>query len=190
MSRRPNMDGPRNPHVRFGDLDKGAPLSPTPIPDANRSNGASIRRGISRLELCCRRKAATQNPFIPGGSSFLEGRRVRLVPRRVGVSQHRLPSKFSSAFLTTGATSTSLGRDHFESLSAMGAVKSYAGFSHGADCTCDATRRQAGAGTVGLVADRLSRNAVLIELNPEYLELARSRIANDAPLFAQVDVIR
>ena len=47
-----------------------------------------------------------------------------------------------------------------------------------------------GAGTVGLVADRLGRNAVLIELNPEYLELARSRIANDAPLFAQVEVIR
>jgi DNA modification methylase len=41
-----------------------------------------------------------------------------------------------------------------------------------------------GAGTTGLVADRLQRNALLIELNPEYAEMARNRIINDAPLFA------
>jgi DNA modification methylase len=43
-----------------------------------------------------------------------------------------------------------------------------------------------GAGTTGLVADRLGRNAILIELNPEYAEMARGRIHNDAPLFANV----
>jgi DNA modification methylase len=43
-----------------------------------------------------------------------------------------------------------------------------------------------GAGTTGLVADRLGRNALLIELNPEYAELARHRIYDDAPLFAEV----
>lgn len=36
-----------------------------------------------------------------------------------------------------------------------------------------------GAGTTGLVADRLQRNAILIELNPGYAQLARSRIAAD-----------
>lgn len=41
-----------------------------------------------------------------------------------------------------------------------------------------------GAGTTGLVADRLQRDAVLIELNPEYAEMAKRRIFNDAPLFA------
>jgi len=41
-----------------------------------------------------------------------------------------------------------------------------------------------GAGTTGLVADRLQRNAVLIELNPEYAEFARRRIYGEAPLFA------
>lgn len=41
-----------------------------------------------------------------------------------------------------------------------------------------------GAGTTGLVADRLQRNATLIELNPEYAALARRRIDGDAPLFA------
>jgi len=44
----------------------------------------------------------------------------------------------------------------------------------------------AGAGTTGLVADRLQRDAILIELNPEYVEMARKRIFNDAPLFAEV----
>jgi DNA modification methylase len=43
-----------------------------------------------------------------------------------------------------------------------------------------------GAGTTGLVADRHKRDAILIELNPEYAEMARRRIFNDAPLFAEV----
>jgi DNA modification methylase len=46
-----------------------------------------------------------------------------------------------------------------------------------------------GAGTTGLVADRLQRNAILIEINPEYAAMASKRIANDAGgLFATVDV--
>jgi DNA modification methylase len=43
-----------------------------------------------------------------------------------------------------------------------------------------------GAGTTGLVADRLQRNALLIELNPEYAAMARARIIGDAPMFADV----
>jgi DNA modification methylase len=43
-----------------------------------------------------------------------------------------------------------------------------------------------GAGTTGLVADRLGRNAILIELNPEYAEMAERRIRGDAGMFAQV----
>ena len=43
-----------------------------------------------------------------------------------------------------------------------------------------------GAGTTGLVADRLRRHATLIELNPAYGELQRERIFGDAPLFAEV----
>lgn len=44
-----------------------------------------------------------------------------------------------------------------------------------------------GAGTTGLVADRLGRNAILIELNPQYAKMAENRIHNDAPLFATVE---
>lgn len=43
-----------------------------------------------------------------------------------------------------------------------------------------------GAGTTGLVADRLGRNSILIELNPEYAEMARERVRGDGPLFAEV----
>ena len=43
-----------------------------------------------------------------------------------------------------------------------------------------------GSGTTGLVADRLQRNAILIELNPTYASMAKRRLTNDAPLFAEV----
>lgn len=36
-----------------------------------------------------------------------------------------------------------------------------------------------GAGTTGLVADRLQRNAILIEMNPEYAAMAERRIKGD-----------
>jgi DNA methylase len=44
-----------------------------------------------------------------------------------------------------------------------------------------------GAGTVGLVADRLGRNCIGIELNPEYARMAEQRIKSDSPLFASVE---
>jgi DNA modification methylase len=43
-----------------------------------------------------------------------------------------------------------------------------------------------GAGTTGLVADRLQRNAILIELNPAYADMARKRLSGDAGMFAEV----
>lgn len=43
-----------------------------------------------------------------------------------------------------------------------------------------------GAGTTGLVADRLQRDCIGIELNPAYADIAERRIRGDSPLFAQV----
>jgi DNA modification methylase len=43
-----------------------------------------------------------------------------------------------------------------------------------------------GSGTTALVADRLRRNAVLVELNPVYAETARDRLSGDAGMFAEV----
>ena len=54
-------------------------------------------------------------------------------------------------------------------------------------CACDAPAVPAtvldpfaGSGTVGLVADREVRDAILIEISPEYAAMARKRIADDA----------
>ena len=65
------------------------------------------------------------------------------------------------------------------------------GWSPPCDCVvdtvpCTVLDPFGGAGTVGLVADRLGRDAILIDLNPDYADMARERIRNDAPLFAEV----
>lgn len=44
-----------------------------------------------------------------------------------------------------------------------------------------------GAGTTGLVASRLQRHAILCEINPQYAQMARDRIAADAPLIGVVE---
>jgi DNA modification methylase len=46
----------------------------------------------------------------------------------------------------------------------------------------------AGAGTVGLVAERLGRDAILIELKPAYAAMAERRIREEAPLLTAVAV--
>lgn len=43
-----------------------------------------------------------------------------------------------------------------------------------------------GAGTTGMVADRLDRHAILIELNPRYTAMAERRIKQDGGIFAEV----
>ena len=45
-----------------------------------------------------------------------------------------------------------------------------------------------GAGTTGLVADRLGRDAILCELNPSYADLARARIKDDNPMFSDITI--
>lgn len=45
-----------------------------------------------------------------------------------------------------------------------------------------------GAGTTGMVADRLGRNAILIELNPAYAAMTSNRIEDDAGMFATVNL--
>ena len=45
-----------------------------------------------------------------------------------------------------------------------------------------------GSGTTGLVADRLQRDAILIELNPAYAAMAKRRIEAEAGLLARVEI--
>ena len=44
----------------------------------------------------------------------------------------------------------------------------------------------AGAGTVGLVADKLGRDAILIEISEDYADMAQRRIQDAAPLFTEL----
>ena len=61
-------------------------------------------------------------------------------------------------------------------------------------CTCDTEAVVparvldpfAGSGTTGMVAVRLGRNATMIEISPEYAQMAKSRIEDDNPLLVQV----
>jgi DNA modification methylase len=43
-----------------------------------------------------------------------------------------------------------------------------------------------GAGTTGLVADRLQRDCIGIELNPAYAEIARARLRGDGGMFTEI----
>ncbi len=45
-----------------------------------------------------------------------------------------------------------------------------------------------GAGTVGLVADRLGRDGIMFELNPEYAAIAERRLHSDGGMFIDVQV--
>ena len=63
------------------------------------------------------------------------------------------------------------------------------------DCKCETEKYKSGtvldpfggSGTTGLVANNLGRDAILIELNEEYVEIAKKRIGGDNPLFSEVE---
>jgi DNA modification methylase len=44
----------------------------------------------------------------------------------------------------------------------------------------------AGAGTTGVVAAKLGRDAVLIELNPEYCRMATARLKKELGMLAEI----
>lgn len=46
-----------------------------------------------------------------------------------------------------------------------------------------------GAGTVALVADRLGRNSVSVELNPDYVEIAERRLTRDVGPFLRPEIV-
>ena len=62
-------------------------------------------------------------------------------------------------------------------------------------CACDAGEPVpctvidpfGGSGTVGLVADRLGRDAIVIEISETYADMARGRISGDAPLLVEIE---
>ena len=70
-----------------------------------------------------------------------------------------------------------------------------AGWQPGCECSagdpipCTVLDPFSGSGTTGVVARRLGRSYLGIELNREYIEMSRRRIEEDAPMFNAVDVV-
>ncbi|RLG68671.1 MAG: hypothetical protein DRO11_08735, partial [Methanobacteriota archaeon] len=63
------------------------------------------------------------------------------------------------------------------------------------DCGCNAGWRPGvvldpflGSGTTALVAAKLQRDCIGIELNPSYVEMAVRRLRKNVPLFLQLEV--
>lgn len=92
----------------------------------------------------------------------------------------------------TQSASTHPGRSkRYREMMARGTSKQVEAPVPGCDCAaavvpCTVLDPFGGVGTVCLVADKLGRSAVLIELNPEYAAMAERRIRDDCPLFAEV----
>ena len=62
-------------------------------------------------------------------------------------------------------------------------------------CACDSEKKPGvvldpfgGSGTVGVVAGRLGRDSIIIEISEEYAEIAKKRIVDDCPMLNQVEV--
>lgn len=71
----------------------------------------------------------------------------------------------------------------------------YVTLGWGPSCGCEAPRVPctvldpfAGAGTTGMMATRLGRSSVLIEISPDYADMAAQRLRLDAGLFTRVSV--
>jgi len=99
-----------------------------------------------------------------------------------GVSgTHGTPGTRNARTVWTIATQPYKGA-HFATMPPALADRCIRAGSHVGDTVLDPF---GGAGTTGLVADRLRRNAILCELNPEYAALAEARTRGDAPLFTE-----
>ena len=105
----------------------------------------------------------------------------------------------------TGGTIGEAWHDHSDDLGRgqqkdADGMESYARETTGWEPTCDCEDAGepvpckvldpfGGAGTAAMVADRLGRDAVLVELNKEYAEMARDRILADCPMFSSVELV-
>jgi DNA modification methylase len=86
----------------------------------------------------------------------------------------------------TRSSGTMLEPPKSETIGCRPTCKCYGGngeFGQATPAPCTVLDPFNGAGTTGLVATRLGRDYIGIELNPEYMEMARRRIEGDAPLF-------
>jgi DNA modification methylase len=132
-----------------------------------RANGGAKTNG--NMKAVARGKSTANEPNVKNNSSFAESGCLRVIERNKRSVWTIATQPFKEAHFATFPP-------------ALVEPCILAGCPQGGVCLDPF----GGAGTTGLVADRLQRDAILIELNPEYAEIARRRITGDSPLFAEV----
>ncbi len=112
----------------------------------------------------------------------------RLVHRAPNPSKHaNVGTDMSGGVARTGNAQTSVGL-HRNGGNAQISAPLTIGWVQSCECPkhnpvpCTVLDPFTGSGTTGMVAMRLGRSFIGIELNPEFAEMARNRIRNDAPL--------
>ena len=133
--------------------------------------GTCVAAGTS-LEGCCAKCGA---PFV----RVVERRGS--TPKRVGKSAEKVKAGLATAFsgYEDGSKAPS-----YETLGWRRTCR-----HRGAPVPCTVLDPFAGAGTTGVVALRMGRAFVGVELNPEYAKLAARRIRDDAPLLNRVESV-
>lgn len=128
--------------------------------------------------------AALAEPVVKGyaGSSFTDGKTGGHQLNRASAKE-RVESEFRNARNVWTIGSEPYRGAHYAVMPSALAERCIK-----AGCPLDGSVLDpfAGAGTTGLVADRLGRHATLIELNPANREMAAERVTMDGPLFAEV----
>lgn len=110
---------------------------------------------------------------------------VRVVERTAAAADHN-GSRFDQGKTATHQNGTMQAGERFVSVP-TGWQPSCA-CDAGDPVPCTVMDPFSGSGTTGLVADRLGRNAILIDINDRYVAMAKERITGDAPLFTSVEV--
>lgn len=183
----PIIDSTALPYVWVGNFNECPAISVAlRDTDANGTNWQLVRRLGSGRKFRSRRKMNAFSSLVPRLLSRLERSRIWFVAGRALIPDHRNTASLVGAGMPASLAPLSLACRNLKDYAAHTACYWDSVSLHNLDCTRMSVARQGGSGTTGLVADRLGRDAILIELSPEYSEMARKRIAGDAPLLAEV----
>ena len=151
--------------------------------------------GLSRVELASLVGVGDNNIWDwEEGGHVPTGERWEKLSSALSLGLSRADFMERPAHILTGAQDTERQKRAEGTAFKHRALRVSADMGWVASCRCDAAIVPctvldpfAGSGTTGLVADRLGRDAILIEISEKYADMARRRIEDDAPLFADVE---
>ena len=109
---------------------------------------------------------------------------------KAGTSEHGVCGRCGAPWRRVPKGSTSGGQRERDACEPPKTV----GWEPGCDCGADRVPATvldpfAGSGTVGLVAQRLHRSSVLIEIDSTYAQMVHDRLYDDNPMFADMELV-